>query len=71
MYKESKRIIWEEQCKYATRPNDVYHQNLLNNSIKTNKQIEMIEKTETIIDMNNKKNTLPGTPRRRRRSEFV
>ena len=51
---EATKIRWEEICKNAVRPNDKYHTELLENSVK-------FEEKNTHV--------LPGTPRRRRRVE--
>uniref|UniRef100_A0A6C0C4R5 Uncharacterized protein n=1 Tax=viral metagenome TaxID=1070528 RepID=A0A6C0C4R5_9ZZZZ len=76
-YKEAQQIVWEEQCKYATRPDDPYHRLLLG-KVKSKRDIEMIdipekndepEKTEKPEEQyeNTVIKILPGTPRRRRR----
>ena len=67
-YEEAIKIRWDNIKKNAIRPNDLYHRVLLDN----NKKID-IESTRPIenIELVNIKKEKPGTPRRRRRSQFI
>ena len=74
-YDAAVKIVWEEQCKHAIRPDDPYHRLLLE-KINPHREIELTElpeKTEEPVEQH--ENTvikiLPGTPRRRRRSAFI
>ena len=66
---EAIKIRWEEIAKYAVRPNDEYHDNLLNiNTQKINEEIPQENLIE--IEEDKKENefvvNISGTPRRRK-----
>ena len=67
---EAIKIRWEEIAKHAIRPNDEYHNHLLNiNTQEINEEIETPE--EKLIEVNDDKETelsinISGTPRKRR-----